>query len=194
MAFLEAASVHAFCRLSNELVTLGAPTDLIQRAARAAKDERRHARLMTSLARSHGGRRRAVRIEPSTPRQLFEIATENEVEGVVRETYSALVAHFQAKFSRSSEVRRIMTQIAVDEMNHAKLAWDVRAWILPRLTPSERRSLARARSQAFVDLAHEVNADLPEIWRWSAGLPSGEQARALVQTLQAHSEALALAA
>ena len=53
-AELEAASVDAFRILRDELAAHGAPRRLLRACSRAAADERRHARLATSLARRRG--------------------------------------------------------------------------------------------------------------------------------------------
>src|SRR5581483_10898484 len=54
MAFEEAASVHAFRRLRDELALHGAPLPLVQAARRAARDEVRHARAMSARGRAEG--------------------------------------------------------------------------------------------------------------------------------------------
>ena len=54
-AELEAASVFAFDRLAAELTHSGAPPRLVGEARRAARDERRHARRTTRVARDLGG-------------------------------------------------------------------------------------------------------------------------------------------
>src|SRR5262249_49130025 len=54
-AHLEAASVHAFERLHDELAAHGAPTGLLRATRRAAADERRHARVVGAMALRLGG-------------------------------------------------------------------------------------------------------------------------------------------
>src|SRR5258708_38720960 len=61
-AWMEAASVRAFQRLARELAAHGAPLELVREARRAARDEARHARVMTTLARRHGERVPRVRL------------------------------------------------------------------------------------------------------------------------------------
>jgi hypothetical protein len=194
MAFMEAASVHAFRRLSSELRLLGAPKDLIIRAHRAARDERRHAKLMTTLTHAHGGRLRPVHVQRMTSRDLLAVALENEAEGVVRETFSALIAKSQATFSHSRVVRRIMTQIAEDEAAHAKLAWDVRAWAIPQLSPTGRDLIAAVQEQTFHTLNIELQTQLPADWHDQTGLPRPTDAQRLLKALQANTLALSHAA
>src|SRR2546423_3119128 len=93
---LEAASVHAFARLREELAAHQAPSDLLDAAKRAERDEVRHVALTLELALRFG-------VEPERPappsgraRTLFDVACENAVEGCVRETYGAVVALVRA--------------------------------------------------------------------------------------------------
>jgi hypothetical protein len=131
---LEAVSVPAFERLRDELRFHGAPTDLIARADEAASDERRHARRMRSFARRAGApRQRAPRIGPLPLRSLEAMARENAREGCVFETFSAAIALHQAERAKVPAFRRAMREIAVDEVRHAELAWDVHAWATARL-------------------------------------------------------------
>jgi hypothetical protein len=55
MAFEESAAVTAFERMHEELVALGAPRVLVRAAKQAAQDERRHARVVSRLAKARGG-------------------------------------------------------------------------------------------------------------------------------------------
>ena len=51
-ARLEAASIDAFEIVAKELETFGAPAELVARAREAAREERRHARIVSELARA----------------------------------------------------------------------------------------------------------------------------------------------
>ena len=62
MAHDEAASVHAFRRMRDELAAHGAPAALVRAAARSARDEEQHARLMARHARGHGAAVPAPRV------------------------------------------------------------------------------------------------------------------------------------
>lgn len=131
----EAAAVIAFERLAAELAAHRAPADLIEAARRAAREERRHAALF---------RREATRLSqelgiavsfprPNLPdafavRELEEILHENVAEGCVNETYSAVVATYQAEHATSPRLRAVFRAIAADEQRHAALAYRVHAW------------------------------------------------------------------
>jgi hypothetical protein len=140
-AQLEAASVPAFEILAAELRAHGAPSQLIERALASADDERRHARIMTSLARAHGASPGPVRVIVREPRELESIARENAVEGLVREAYGARVA--------------IDPAIGADEQRHAALAADVHAWVRPRLPYAARLRVDEARDLARAQLVAE---------------------------------------
>jgi hypothetical protein len=104
-ATLEAASIHAFQQLTRELLQRGAPAELIAWAARSALEELRHTQLMAAEALRFGATPCPPRIATLPPRSLFELALENAVEGCVRESYGALVAHQQAALARDPQLR-----------------------------------------------------------------------------------------
>ena len=157
MARLEAASVFAFKRLRDELAAHGAPRRLLRACGRAARDEVRHARTMGALARRRGQRIEAPRVEPARPRSLAAMATENAVEGCVRETYGALVATRDADAHPDPLVRAAMKRIAKDETRHAALSWEIAAWIEPRLDAAARARLRAARRSAAFELDASAN-------------------------------------
>jgi hypothetical protein len=103
-AALEAASVPAFLRLGRELRSHGAPRSLVARARAAARDEVRHARAVAELALVFGGQTPLWSAAPGTLRELEAVATENAIEGCVRETYGALVALHQQQCARDARV------------------------------------------------------------------------------------------
>jgi len=179
MSELEAASVTAFERLIAELTLHGAPEALIQDAERARRDEIRHAALTRGIARRFGGAPRALHTTAEPPRPLPEVARENAIEGCVRETYGALLAHVQARRALDPTIRSRLSGIAEDETRHANLSWAVDGWSRERLSLAARAELGRAVREAIDGLTREIaepTADLARV----AGLPSAhEQARLL---------------
>jgi hypothetical protein len=182
-AYLEAASVVAFERLADELTTLGAPAELVARARKSRDDETRHAAIMDGFVRGLGCTPRAVQIAPMQARSELAIALENAVEGCIRETFGALVAHYQANAAESAEVRESMRRIAEDETSHASLAWDVAAWLEPRLSDAEREQLAGARLGALRELSVSLQRDPSSELRSGAGLPGAVEAEQLLAAL-----------
>ncbi|HEX9104661.1 MAG TPA: hypothetical protein VF997_20765 [Polyangia bacterium] len=161
-AQIEAASMPAFEILARELEAHDAPPSLIARALASADDERRHARIMASLARAHGATPGPVRVVVREPRDLAAIARENAVEGLVREAYGARVA--------------IDPAIGADEQRHAALAADVHAWIRPRLPYAARLRVDEARDAARAQLVAECAVELPRAVRDALGLPDATRA------------------
>jgi len=182
-ATLEAASVLAFERLARELTALDAPRELVACAARSALEEIGHARVVTALARRFGAEPGAHGLPPFAPRSALAIALENAVEGCVRETYGALVAHYQAETAADPGVRAVMSVLAEDETRHATLAWEVAHWLEPRLSADEQRAVHAARTAALVALRSELEPPIAPAEMALIGLPEPRLARALLDRL-----------
>jgi hypothetical protein len=183
LARLEAASIHAFARLSLDLRDHAAPPSFVAMATRCSRDETRHARTMTSLAKRHGGEPAPVALGARRARPLEAVIRENAVEGCVRETFGALVATWQAVHAADEGIRRAFSRIAVDEIRHAALAWAVASWADGQLSPSSVRRVSKARSAALAALRREASRDPPAALSRQAGLPTAAQCAALVDVL-----------
>lgn len=185
MAALETASVVAFRRLEKQLSRLGAPKELLGRIRSAARDEIRHARATRKLASARG-------IEPVPPRipavdgtpTVLELALDNAREGCVRETYGALMAHYQAVRAESATVRATMSAIAEEETAHAALSWDIAAWLDSRLSEADRAAVVRERASAFAALASELATHIDSDVARIAGIPVAADARRMLEGLR----------
>jgi len=184
-AHLEAASVHAFERLAEELESHGVESDLVGAARRSARDEVRHARVTSRLARRFGGEPPAVRVAPKRRRSLAAVALENAVEGCVRETFGALMATCQARSAGDAEIRRVMERIAVDETRHAALAWEIARAIEPRLDERARRRVASARARAIAKLRRDMATGVSREVAQGAGVPDPESTSRMLDELAA---------
>jgi len=182
-AHLEGASVFAFQALERELVAHRAPAPLVRRAKSAQRDEKRHHSAISRLAISFGASVPAVEVEPTEIRTLAEMAIENAVEGCVRETYGAAVAALQGESAGNLSIRRAMRAIAVDEAEHASLAWAVDAWARPRLAAGERAQVKAAREQARAQLITTAREPVPPELSTTLGLPTPAAAEHLIGTL-----------
>jgi hypothetical protein len=169
-AHLEAASIHAFARMRDELRALDAPSVLVGRATRAIADERRHARVVSTLAQRFGATAPRARVKRVRRRSIEDIAIENATEGCVRETFAAVVAHWQALHARDPIVRAAYARIARDESRHAELAYDAARFFDSILGDAARARVSRAKHAALADLAGEC-ADVPNALAHVAGLP-----------------------
>ncbi|RKG90373.1 ferritin-like domain-containing protein [Corallococcus terminator] len=183
-AHLEAASVHAFLRLREELALHGADANLQDAARRSAVEEVMHTDVTGRIARRFGATPQRPVVASLPLRPLLDVALDNAVEGCVRETYGALVAHHQALHAQDSEVREAMVRIAEDETRHAGLSWDIDQWARPRLSDSERNTLREAQRQAVALLRAEVAVPLDAGLVTAAGLPTPEVALGLLDTLE----------
>ncbi len=181
---LEAASVDAFEILGNEFAFHGGPRALLRRIEVARRDEIRHTRAMTRLAIKHGG----VPIEPvvtreKAPRSVFQLALENAVEGCVRETFGALVAHHQAENAEDADVKYALRVIARDETKHAELSWSIHAWAVDRLSSEERISIEIAMKEAIASLEQDESEEGAETLRL-LGLPTRAARAHLVDAMK----------
>ena len=184
MAGLEQASVTAFRILRDELRAHGAPKRLVRAAARAARDEIRHARATGALARRFGAVPVHARLEPSMPRSIEAMAVENAVEGCVREAYGALLATYQVSAARDPIIRAQMTRIARDETRHAALSLRVGRWLERRLDRAAKLEVDRARQAAVRELLTSLAAEHTPSFADAAGLPAPALALALARQMQ----------
>ncbi|WP_394834421.1 ferritin-like domain-containing protein [Pendulispora rubella] len=193
-AYLEAASVIAFRAMARELAAHGAPPSLIAACKHAAMDEVRHARLTARLARRYGANVIWPRIAPGCPRTLVDMAIENVVEGVVRETYGAASALVRAQSAARSEIREIAHAIARDECGHAELSWKIAAWLDSQLSREDRARVAACGHAAIAELRHELAIEPACDVHTVAGVPTSKTATRihaeLVSCIWANSDVL----
>lgn len=183
-AYLEAAAVHAFDRMTRELHQHGAPVRLRRRSQRARNDEIRHARSMRAIALRFGARApRPVATAPA-PRSLEAMALENAVEGCVRETYGALLATWQAGHVQDARIAAELARIAKDETEHAALSWQVHAWALRRLSEDARARVEAAMTDAASQLEIDLASPVPAACLQAGLMPSPEMAGELLRGLQ----------
>jgi hypothetical protein len=132
IALLEHASIAAFARFTLQLLSLGAPAELIERSQGAMADETAHAKLAFGLAGAFGGRD----VGPSVldvrgaldQNSLVDILSTAIREGCIGETVAALEAAEALEYARDPVVRDVLARIARDETRHAELAWRFVRW------------------------------------------------------------------
>ncbi len=153
-ALAEHASVAAFARFTLQLLSLGAPPDLLREAQRACADEIRHAQLCFGLASALDGRDIGPAalfikgaLEDSSVNAIVETTI---IEGCVGETIAAFVAAVALAKARDPGVRAVLAQIRDDETRHAELAWSFLAWLLSE-RPSLRSIVEATFSAALAD-------------------------------------------
>jgi len=132
----EHSSVASFSVFSLQLLSVGAPADLVMRAHQSALDEIKHAQLSFGLASSFSGipqspsdfHPHSISIEPD----LFSICSATAREGCVAETISSLRAASELEEETDPIVRSVLETIINDESNHSILAWDTIKWCIER--------------------------------------------------------------
>lgn len=146
-ARLEHASVAAFARLTLQLMSLGAPAELLRDVQLAALDELRHADFFFELASRQAGQR----LEPGAldvagaldDFSLAGLIESNLLEGCIGETLAAEQLRERAARSSDAALQAELLQIADDETRHAALAFRILRWCRERAPELTRAVLSR---------------------------------------------------
>ena len=152
---MEHASIAAFARFNWQLLSLGAPSELVEACNRALVDETAHARACFALASGYGGT--ALGPARLDIEHCFEDTSLTAIaklvlrEGCLGETVASLEALAAAEVAREPAVKHVLARIARDELSHAELAFKFLRWALERLSDEARRELAREAAQQLAD-------------------------------------------
>jgi hypothetical protein len=163
----EHASVASFARVVYELMSVGAPAELIRATQAALRDEIEHARLCFALASRYAGvtlgSGRGQGLAPGPLPLVSNFANSGTVldsragdpaaialavfeEGCINESMAAAEAAVAAQACREPETQRVLERIAADETRHAALAWRTLRWLLDShpgvVAPALRRCVA----------------------------------------------------
>jgi hypothetical protein len=192
VGLMEHASVAAFARFTLELLSFGAPADLVAASNAALADELEHARLAFGLA----GAYRGERVGPgrlSIDRALAETSFVEAVrtaflEACVGETIAAIEAREALHWARDGAVRGALDRIAADEMRHATLGYRFVGWAIETSAPDVAAAL-RAMIRRELALAVESSRVVAFEYEPSALTDHG----VLPEGARAASRALALA-
>jgi len=152
---MEHASIAAFARFNLQLLSLGAPSDLVEACNRALADETAHARACFAFASAYGGTAIGpVRLDIEhccEDTSLLAIAKLALREGCLGKTVASLEALAAAEVARDPAVKQALTKIARDELNHAELAFEFLRWALALSPATVRHELAREAAQQLAD-------------------------------------------
>jgi hypothetical protein len=133
-ALMEHASIAAFARFALELLSLGAPADLLEQATTAMQDEQRHATTCFALASAFAGSQLgpgALSVNGCLAAvDLESVTVTTFLEGCIGETIAAVEARELALTAADPVVRETLARIAEDEARHALLAWAFLRWAL----------------------------------------------------------------
>ena len=155
---MEHASIAAFARFNLQLLSLGAPGELIEACNQALVDETAHTRLCFALASQYGG----TRVGPGKleVRDCFEDMSLTAIlklvirEGCIGETVAALEAVEAAARATDPAVKAALLRIARDEQSHAELAFKFLNWGLAHSSPRARRELADMAEQQLEEFEY----------------------------------------
>jgi len=167
VALMEHASIAAFARFTLQLLSVGAPADLIERSNAALADETLHAKLAFAIASAYAGHQ----IGPSPISiagaldacSLRDIVVTTIREGCIGETVAAIEAAEALEHATDPAVRAALARIAQDETRHAALAWRFVRWAVDRggddLRRVAQRELMRAATEPEAQVADALEAD-----------------------------------
>ena len=129
----EHASVASFARFTLQLMSIGAPSDLLVESQKAALDEIKHAKMSYGLASKFIGTNFVpgpLDVTNSLENMDLKEITQSLIqEGCIGETLSAIEAHFAAERAGDAAVKEALLEIGTDETKHAQLAWNTIYWI-----------------------------------------------------------------
>ncbi len=185
----EHASVAAFARFTLQLMSVGAPADLVGDSVRAGIDEIAHARGCFEVATRYDGRSP----EPGPldvtgalgPTTLGQMVREVAREGCVGETLAARVAAEQAAVATDPRTKEFLEGVARDEGRHAELAWRFVAWALKSGDPALRRTAGEVFAECLA--APREVADAPvdgAEWNAAGLLLPAQRARVETEALR----------
>jgi len=155
VAMMEHASVASFSRFSLELMSVGAPTELLKGAHEAALDEVRHTQISLEIANQFSASTFAAGSFPISSKaadfafgDMEKIATAAALEGCIEETLAASIVLYQADHMADEHHKTLLHSVALDEARHAAFAWRAVQWMT-----STSHSIHSAVSAVFIDRA-----------------------------------------
>lgn len=134
----EHASIPAFSRISWQLAAIGAPSELLEWAHKAALEEINHARMCFALAEGYGGHSYFVQPIPEMLKggldladdPIVAIAKETIFDGCLMEGFFANIASVAASQCEEPAALTALKQIAYEEKSHAEFSWAVLEWLV----------------------------------------------------------------
>lgn len=150
IGLMEHASVAAFARFSLQLLSLAAPSPLIEACNQAMVDETLHAKLAFGLSSQVSGKAvgpgRLPMDHALDTNDLESVVLGAVLEGCIGETVAAVEAAQGLSTAQEPVVVSALARIAEDERRHADLAWQFVRWALTQdasLAPKIQALVAR---------------------------------------------------
>lgn len=141
----EHAAVAAGARFALQLMSLGAPPELMEAAYQAMRDKTEYARLAFGLASAYRGQ--TVGPGPLDVEHrlqdngLVSVLATVITDGCIAGTVASLEAVEALAAVRDSVLRQVLEKVARDEQRHAELGWRFLHWVLGER--SDLRAVAR---------------------------------------------------
>lgn len=167
VAMMEHASVASFSRFSLELMSVGAPPELLALAHQAALDEVRHTQISLDIANQFSSTTFTPGPFPISSKaadfafgDMEKIASAAALEACIEETLSAVVVLYQAEHMGDANHKTALRAVALDEASHAAFAWRAVQWMA-----STSRAVHAAVSAVFSERAkqHEVAPEIASV-------------------------------
>ena len=159
---MEHASIAAFARFNLQLLSLGAPADLIEACNRALAEETEHTRTCFAFASRYAG----AELGPGKleVRDCFEASDLRSItklvlrEGCLGEAVAALEALQAAALTHDRAVKGALLGIACDEQSHAELAFKFLRWALAQSSAQFQAELACDAEACLADYEAAAHA------------------------------------
>lgn len=161
-AAFEHASIASFAQLTLDLLSVGAPPDLLEATQRATLDEIEHARITFALATAYGARPvgpAALAALPGTSRTLAALARSTFIDACVGESVASAALAEASRASTDAILGGLLATMSSDEERHAELAWRIVAWALRTGGAEVALALGHAKDEVvneLVSLTHDV--------------------------------------
>ncbi|HEX9296687.1 MAG TPA: ferritin-like domain-containing protein [Polyangiaceae bacterium] len=156
IALMEHASIAAFARFTLQLMSLGAPAELIECSHAAMGDETLHAKLAFAVASAYAGQEVGPSLLPIEgaldASSLRDVVATTIREGCIGETIAAIEAAEALQHASDPAIRAVLSRIADDETRHAELAWRFLRWAIAD-GGADIRLLAKRELFGSVELA-----------------------------------------
>lgn len=189
---VESGAALRFASLSRRLWDAGAPEALVQLAARASRDETRHAGHCADILRERRARVPApeTRLLEYAPAELSpeqKLAYEVVAQSCISETESMATLVTLLDAASDGHLRQVLHELARDEVHHARLGWAYLAWARQRMDigflGAWLPSMAAGTAGPDLFRPGPPEAEDPVLLR-SGVVPHSERQRVYLETLQ----------
>ena len=117
---------------------------------------------------------------PFVEKSYFSLAIENVVHGLVNEGFAAIMALIQANRCPDKELRKTMSGIAKDELEHVQLAEDLHHWLMSKLNSEEQAHVLEAKKQALLQLKAHWDSRVHTTLDKELGMPQPSDCLSLI--------------